>query len=368
MHLASLHLANFKNYETAELQFSEEINCFVGENGSGKTNLLDAIYYLSLSKSAFNSVDGQNMRHGEAFFGITGHFEKEGKKEKVQCSLKSGEKKTLKLNGQAYEKISEHIGVFPCILIAPNDTDIIRDGSEERRKFFDSILSQIDKLYLDELMRYNRLLKHRNALLKQFGERRYRDDDQLEPFSVELVISAKIISEKRERFLRDFEPSFQKHYQNLTDSKEKVSLRYESEVSDELFEEKFNQNVAKDIAYQRTTMGVHTDDFLFRIENHPLKKFGSQGQQKSYLIALKLAQFDLIQERLQMKPILLLDDIFDKLDDARIAKLMKMVADEAFGQLFVTDARPERTEKIFEDLRSKISIFSVLKGEVSPLL
>lgn len=366
MHLHKLHLVNFKNYSLAELDFSAGINCFVGDNGSGKTNLLDAIHYLSLSKSAFNSVDQQNIRHGEVFFGINGKFIKHEETTKVQCSLKTGEKKSLKLDGKPYEKISEHIGAFPCILIAPNDTDVIREGSEERRRFFDSLLSQVDKVYLDELLRYNRALKHRNALLKLFAEQHIRDPDRLEPFTVQLIQSGKLIYQKRRALIEAFEPIFQRHYQFLTESSEIVSLRYTSELSDEDYEKQFQEQVSKDIAYHRTTMGTHTDDFVFKIEGRALKKFGSQGQQKSYLIALKLAQFELITSWIGIKPLLLLDDIFDKLDDKRINKLMEMVASDTFGQLFVTDARPERTLTIFANLPTEITIFKVNKGEIAP--
>lgn len=366
MHLHKLHLVNFKNYTTVELDLSAGINCFVGENGSGKTNLLDAIHYLSLSKSAFNSVDQQNVRHGEAYFGINGKFLKNEELTKVQCSLKAGEKKSLKLDGKPYEKISEHIGLFPCILIAPNDTDIIREGSEERRRFFDSLLSQVDKAYLDELLRYNRALKHRNALLKLFAEQHIRDLDRLEPFTVQLIQSGQFIFQKRQALIEAFEPIFQRHYQFLTESSEVVSLKYTSELSDKDYEVQFQEQVSKDIAYHRTTMGTHTDDFVFKIEGRALKKFGSQGQQKSYLIALKLAQFELIKNWLGIKPLLLLDDIFDKLDDKRINKLMEMVASDTFGQLFVTDARPERTLTIFAQLTAEITIFKVNKGEITP--
>lgn len=379
MHLESLELLNFKNYEEIKLQFSPEINCLVGSNGSGKTNMLDAIHYLSLTKSAFNAIDSQNIRHEADFMVIRGTFLKTDfgsetskqtdaarkiKSETIHCSLQQGQRKILKHNKKVYDKISEHIGRYPVVLITPNDTDVIREGSETRRKFFDSILSQLDQQYLQDLLQYNHNLKQRNSLLKQFAERSSFDKDLLEPYNQHLLRLGKTILAARKNFLKEYMPYFLNHYQNLTDGKEIVSVRYESNLDVDNPAEVLHKSLRRDLILQRSNIGIHKDDYIFDIEGHALKKFGSQGQQKSFVIALKLAQFDLIRKHKGFKPILLLDDIFDKLDDHRIAKLMELVSGHTFGQLFVTDARPERTERIFEQLtNTEVMIFKIADGQ-----
>lgn len=364
MHLESLELLNFKNYEEIKLQFSPEINCLVGSNGSGKTNMLDAIHYLSLTKSAFNPIDSQNIRHEADFMVIRGEFSKAEKKESIQCSLQQGQRKLFKHNKKVYDKISEHIGRYPVVFIAPNDTDVIREGSETRRKFFDSILSQLDQQYLQWLLQYNHNLKQRNSLLKQFAERHSFDKDLLEPYNQQLLSLGLNLREARKNFLEEYLPYFLNHYQNLSGGQETVSIRYESNLNVDKPAEALHQSLRRDLILQRSNIGTHKDDYIFEIEGHPLKKFGSQGQQKSFVIALKLAQFDLIRQHKDFKPILLLDDIFDKLDDQRIAKLMELVSGHTFGQLFVTDARPERTERIFEQLRdTEVKVFKIAGGE-----
>ena len=384
MHLESLELLNFKNYEEIKLNFSPDINCLVGNNGSGKTNMLDAIHYLSLTRSAFNTVDVQNIRHQENFMVIRGSFrssdsqngnsldeepfhdapQKKGKSETIQCSLQLGQRKVVKHNKKAYDKIGEHIGRFPVVLIAPNDTDVIREGSETRRKFFDSILSQIDQQYLQWLMQYNHTLKQRNSLLKHFSETHTLDRDLLEPYNQQLLSLGKSLLQARKAFLQDYLPYFLGHYQNLSEGREEVRIAYESNLDVENPEKDLANSLRRDLALQRTNVGIHKDDYVFEIAGHPLKKFGSQGQQKSFVIALKLAQFDIIRQHKGFKPILLLDDIFDKLDDLRIAKLMELVSGHTFGQLFVTDARPERTERIFQQLpNTEVVIYKIQDGK-----
>ena len=365
MWLEKIEILNYKNYETVKLDFSAQINSFVGSNGSGKTNLLDAIYYLSLTKSAFSSDEQQNIRHGADLFLIKGSFLLNDEPHKIQFSLQQGQKKVAKNSKKVYEKLSEHIGLFPVVLIAPNDTDIIRDGSDARRKFFDGIISQINAAYLEHLLQYNHWLKQRNSLLKQFAERNYFDKDLLETYNEPLLATGKLIHDTRKSFLQKFFPYFDNHYQNLSDQKEGVGIQYQSDLDQEGFDQAFKNNLKKDRALQRTTMGIHKDDFLFEINGHPLKKFGSQGQQKSYVIALKLAQFDSIKAEKNIKPILLLDDIFDKLDDKRIEKLTEMVVHHSFGQLFVTDARPERTSSIFEQVEADKKTFYIEGGKVT---
>jgi DNA replication and repair protein RecF len=364
MYLEKISLLNFKNYEELALTFSPEVNFFTGSNGSGKTNLLDAIYYLSFSKSAFNSSDAQNIKHEADFFMIQGNYMRKGKKDQVQCNFSQGQKKILKLNKSIYDKFSDHIGQFPSVLISPYDTDLIREGSEERRKFFDAIISQLDHLYLHEIIKHNQLLKQRNSLLKQFNEKNYVDKDLLDSYNIPLLQCGTFIYNRRKKFLAEFTPVFLTHYENLSEKKEDVTLTYYSQLDSDNFEKDFHDSLKKDIALQRTTRGTHRDDFIFKIGDHPLKNLGSQGQQKSFVIALKLAQFDIIKNDKGIKPLLLLDDIFDKLDDQRINKMMQMVADHSFGQIFITDARIDRSEKFFSQLYSKISIFKIDKGKV----
>lgn len=365
MWLENISLLNFKNYEELDLSFSEQINCLVGENGSGKTNLLDAIYYLSLTKSAFSSTEAQNIRHDESFFVVKGSFHKNHEKYNVQFSLQNGQKKQFKNSRIPYEKLSEHIGLFPVVLITPDDTDIIKGGSEIRRKFYDGIISQIDGDYLDNLLRYNHTLKQRNSLLKQFAEQNYYDNDLLDSYSDQLLDTGERIYTYRKAFLDKFFPAFINHYNNLSGQKEEVKITYQSDFDESQFKKQFYKNYRRDLIAQRTTQGIHKDEYLFEINSFPVKKYGSQGQQKSFVIALKLSQFDIIKEEKKVKPILLLDDVFDKLDDFRIGKLSEMVAAQSFGQLFVTDARPERTYQIFEPILAEKKVFTIHMGKVT---
>ncbi|MGK7395863.1 MAG: DNA replication/repair protein RecF [Candidatus Cyclobacteriaceae bacterium M3_2C_046] len=364
MYLQNIKLSNFKNYEEADLSFSPQINCLLGNNGSGKTNLLDAIHYLSLTKSAFNPVDSQNIKHGAPFFFIKGVYFRHDKTETVLCNLKAGQKKTVKINNKPYSRLGEHVGKFPLVMVVPDDQDLVREGSEVRRKFFDNLISQVNQEYLQNLISYYHYLKQRNALLKQFSEKNYFDQDLLMPYNQQIISLGKAIYRKRTDFMEAFIQPFKQHYLNLTSGKESVDLKYQSDLEHDEFDLSFKQNLSKDIALQRTTAGVHRDDYQFRINRFPLKKFGSQGQQKSFVIALKLAKFDLIKQVSGIPPILLLDDIFDKLDESRMNKLMKMVGNQAFGQLFVTDARPERSQKIFKHLGIEVRFYKVDQGNV----
>lgn len=368
MRLENISLINFKNYSELSLRFSPQVNCFMGENGSGKTNLLDAIFYLSMSKSAFNSIDQQNIKHDAPYFMIKGEFRVKGKNFEIQCVQKAGQKKILKNNREIYEKLSDHIGKFPLVLVAPDDTDLIRESGDARRKFLDSIISQLDASYLNNLIRYNHFLKQRNSLLKQFAIKNYVDYDLLEPYDHNLLKIGKDVFEIRKSFIKNFIPVFSDHYLNLSEGKEKTSIMYQSELAEENFAKDFLQSRKKDMLLQRTTMGIHKDDLKFEIEDYPLKKFGSQGQQKSFLIALKLAHYDIIKKEKSFHPLLLLDDIFDKLDDQRISKLLEMVSGDRFGQLFVTDARPERTINIFSSIQSEVKFFKISNGTVEDVL
>ncbi|WP_299465188.1 DNA replication/repair protein RecF [uncultured Microscilla sp.] len=364
MFLEKINLLNFKNYEMLDLDFSSSVNCIVGDNGSGKTNLLDAIYYLSMSKGAFGGGNTQHVLHKEDFFMVKGVFQAKDLDYEVTCGYKKGQAKVFKVNQKQYDKISDHIGRFPVVLIAPNDTDTITEGSELRRKFFDSIISQLDKNYLINLIQYTHHLKQRNSLLKQFAERNFVDRSLIDTYNHKLIALGKAICDKRQEFITEFAPIFREHYQELTENKEITALVYQSQFLEEHYADDFRQALPDDLRLQRTTRGIHKDDYDFLIDDHLLRKFGSQGQQKSYIIALKLAHFDIIKNYTFMKPILLLDDIFDKLDDKRMDKLMRKVAAHTFGQIFITDARPERTQTVFEHIDVEKRIFTIAKGEV----
>jgi DNA replication and repair protein RecF len=356
MFLSQIRLLNFKNHEEASIPFCENLNCIVGENGTGKTNLLDAIHYLCMTKSAFNSVEQQNIRHNEHYFMISGTFLKDTHKHEVVIAYQQGKKK-IKINKKEYDKAAEHIGQFPCVIIAPNDDELIREGSEERRKFFDNVICQADSHYLYQLIRYNHALKQRNALLKVFFEKNNYQADLIEPYNVIITALAVEIYEKRKTCVAEFLPFFAEHYRYISGEKEHVSLEYQTKVTSTDFEKEFEAALRQDILLQRTTKGIHKDDYEFLIEGYPLKKYGSQGQQKSYVTALKLAQFDYKTVKKGIKPILLLDDIFDKLDDNRIAKLLEMITKGKFGQVFLTDARPERSKQFFNGLSGEVFFY-----------
>jgi len=355
MHIEKLSLINFKNYKELDLDFSNRINCILGKNGSGKTNLLDAIYYLSATKSAINTVDSQNIRFKQGFFSIVASLQKKDRLFKIQCALKHGQKKIFKVNGVEYEKLKEHIGKFPVIFILPNDTDLVREGSEIRRKYFDQMISQLNSEYLDALINYNHALKQRNSLLKSFAEKQKIDKLLIEPYDQKLLQHGKFIYQTRQQFLKKLLPLFSERFQSISANQENVSLEYESDLSTENFESKFKNNLDRDLLMQRTILGVHKDDYKFKITGRQLKKFGSQGQQKSFVIALKLSHFDILRLN-EHKPILLLDDIFDKLDSFRISYLLDMIKNKDFGQVFITDARADRTKEILDtnDIESKI--------------
>jgi len=367
MFIESIKLLNFRNYEELNINFSNKINCFSGKNGAGKTNLLDAVYYLSLTKSAFNSKDVENINFGNDFFSIKGEFKINDRRHQVLCSFNKGQKKIFQTDHQDYGKLSEHIGRFPLVLIAPNDTDIIRDHSENRRKFFDGIISQMSKKYLNGLLNYKKVLIQRNALLKQFAYTGSIDEDLLTPYNLQMVSFGKDIFNERSKFLKRYLPVFTEHYRQLSDRSEKVSIRYESDLLKEYTADTLLKNLSRDILLQRTSSGIHRDDYKFEINDHHLKRYGSQGQQKSFLIALKMAQFELIKKEKKFNPILLLDDIFDKLDEIRIKKLLNMVNSKSFGQLFISDAKAGRTKALLESYGFPARYFVIENNVVNNL-
>jgi len=359
MILNTLSLINYKNFESQTFSFDSKINCFVGQNGVGKTNTLDAIYHLSFGKSYFNPIATQNIKHDEDFFVVDGIFNKDGRQEKIVVSLKRGQKKIIKRNGKIYDKFSEHIGFIPLVIISPADRDLIIEGSDTRRKFMDSVISQSNKNYLNLLINYNKVLSQRNALLKYFALNNTFNAQTLEVYNEQLHTYASEIFTIRDAFLNSFIPIFRMHYNTISNHNEEVNLSYQSDLFDDNLKVLLKSNIQKDKVLQYTSVGIHKDDLKFEIENYPIKKFGSQGQQKSFLIALKLAEFDFIKEQSGVTPILLLDDIFDKLDEIRVAQIIHLVDDDHFGQIFISDTHAERTENVVKQIHQSYKIFKL---------
>lgn len=362
MRLEKLQLLNFKNYREVDLNFSSRINVLVGKNGSGKTNLLDAIFYLAFTKSAF-STDPHCILHNENYFMVKGAFRTGPDVSEIISSVQIGARKVFREGINEYQKLSEHIGKYPVILVAPDDVDLVKDGSEPRRRFFDSIISQLDNRYLEDLIQYNHALKQRNSLLKMFNEGGNVDWLALESYDHILIRFGSSIFQKRKQFVKEFLPVFRRFYQFIVEENEDTDLNYFSELEDRDFMEGLMATRQKDIALQRTSFGIHRDDFHFSLGQGDLKKLGSQGQQKSFVISLKLAQFEILKKHKGFKPILLLDDIFDKLDDFRIARLLELISSE-LGQLFITDARPDRTKGLLEQVHAEAFTFTIDRGEV----
>lgn len=357
MFLKSLSLVNYKNFNSASFDFDSKINCLVGHNGVGKTNILDSIYHLSFGKSYFNPITSQNINHEADFFVIDGILEKDGREEHILVSAKRGQKKVIKRNNKAYEKFSEHIGFIPAVIISPGDRDLIIEGSETRRKFMDGVISQSDQEYLNALIQYSKVVAQRNALLKFFAANNTFDRDTLEIYNSQMSELGKLLFEKRKTFLEEFIPIFNRRYSEIANQKEQVAIQYKSQLFEKPITSLLEENLQKDMALQYTSVGVHKDDLSFEIEGHPIKKFGSQGQQKSFLIALKLAQFDFIQSISKGSPILLLDDIFDKLDEQRVAHIVALVAENELGQIFISDTHADRTEKVVRESNQSYKMF-----------
>ena len=364
MYLENLKLLNFKNYSEVDISLSEHINCFLGKNGQGKTNLLDAIFYLAFCKSYFNPIDSQLIKNNESFFTLQGIFKREDEKVKIHVGLKKGQKKQLKKNKKVYEKLADHIGLIPLVMISPSDSLLIIEGSETRRRFLDLIISQYNRQYLDHLIKYNKALAQRNRLLKKFMEIRRFDETSLEIWDEQLIKYGEPIHNSRNEFLIDFMPLFQKHYEDISGNNEKVQLVYDSPLAENSFKNILLVARDKDKRVTYSTVGVHKDDLRFEIENKSLKKFGSQGQQKTYLLALKLAQAEFLKNYKSIAPILLLDDIYDKLDEERIEKLMQVVQKEWFGQVFISDTHTTRLPDLFKSINTEFKSFVIENGEV----
>jgi len=363
MYLQELSLINFKNYSQTELSLSPKINCFIGQNGVGKTNLLDAIYYLSMCKSYLNPIDSQNIKYDENFFVLQGDYLLKEKHENIYCGLKKNKKKQFKRNKKEYQKLSDHIGLLPIVMISPLDNSLILEGSDERRKFMDSVISQYDKVYLDNLIKYNRALVQRNKLLKDFFQNRNFDADTIDIWDEQLVALGEKVYNTRVKFVEELIPIFQEYYTRISGNRETVQLVYDSQLHEGEFREILKNALDKDRIVQHTTVGIHKDDLILTLEKYPIKKAGSQGQQKTYLVSLKLAQFDFIKQLSGFKPILLLDDIFDKFDKTRVRQIIELVAENHFGQIFITDTSQDRLDEILTEIKIPHNIFVIESAE-----
>lgn len=368
MVLKEISLLGFKNYEQSEAHFSHRVNCLTGPNGEGKTNVLDAIYYLAFCKSYFNPIDSQNIRHNDAFFMIQGLFSTEDGSTEIYCAQKRGQKKQFKKNKKEYERLADHIGYIPLVMISPYDSELIEGGSESRRKFIDSVISQYNKSYLEDLIYYNRALSQRNAQLKSFARNRTGSRSDIEVWDEQLAAYGEKIFAARRKFIESFIPIFNKYYQLISGGKEEVTVEYESKLFESNLKSLLYNNYEKDCRMEYTTAGIHKDDLAFQIASFPIKKYASQGQQKTYLLALKFAQYDFIKTVKGIKPLLLLDDIYDKLDDERVTSLMKLVSGNDFGQLFITDTNEERIANIFKKLDVPFKMFSVMAGKLNEVV
>lgn len=363
MILKRISILNFKNIQQAELTFSTKMNCFIGHNGVGKTNLLDAIYYLSFCKSSTNPIDSQIIRHGQEFFVVQGFYEQEDKTpEEIYCGMKRGRKKQFKRNKKEYQRLAEHIGFIPLVIVSPSDSTLITGGSEERRRFMDLVISQYDRGYLDALVRYNKALLQRNSMLKAEEE---PDPELMNVWEEMMATSGKLIYEKRAMFINEFIPIFQRYYSFISNDQEMVSLTYQSHAQRGELADIIRESRAKDRIVGYSLHGIQKDELEMQLGEFPIKREGSQGQNKTYLIALKLAQFDFLKRTgSQTTPLLLLDDIFDKLDSSRVEQIVKLVSGEEFGQIFITDTNREHLDSILQNMKQSYKLFEVENGEI----
>lgn len=359
MYLKDLHILNFKSWEEAKFDFSPKLNCFVGLNGSGKTNLLDAIHYLSLTKSYFSNRDNRSIKNEADFFMIEANLSRKEEDVQLYCALKKGQKKVFRKDKKEYERLSDHIGYFPAVVISPYDRDLITDSADTRRRFMDNVISQGNNVYLHHLMRYNKALQQRNSLLKYFAANHKFDADSLGIYDHQLAEHGEYIYQQRLDFVEALKPRLQHYYALISQGREEASIDYQSQKHHATFEAMFSESLAKDRAVQYTSAGLHRDDLILKLDGNSIKHFGSQGQQKSLLIALKLAQYEFIRDHQNLVPVLLLDDIFDKLDERRVATLVKLVHDEDFGQIFITDTHPVRTVELVKQIDANAKIFEI---------
>jgi len=364
MWLKRISILNYKNLEQAELAFSRKMNCIIGKNGMGKTNLMDAVYYLSFCKSATNPIDSQNIRHEQDFFVLQGFYETEdGDPEEVYCGLKRRQKKQFKRNKKEYTRLSDHIGLIPLVMVSPADTLLIAGGSEERRRFMDVVISQFDREYLDALIRYNKALVQRNTLLKAELE---PDEELMNVWEEMMASTGEVVFRKRQQFIDEFIPIFQSYYSYISQNQEEVKLSYQSHAAEGDLLALLRTNRQRDRVMGYSLKGIHKDDLIMQLGEFPMKREGSQGQNKTYLIALKLAQFEFLKRTGSgTTPLILLDDIFDKLDALRVEQIVKLVAGDNFGQIFITDTNRDHLDRILKKIEGDYKLFEVENGEVS---
>ncbi len=363
MKIERLTILNYKNIEQAEMTFSATINCFVGDNGAGKTNVLDALHYLSLCRSAMGMSDGQTIRHGEDFFMLSGEYATDaGSAQSVVCSFKRGAGKRVKRNAKEYERLSDHVGVVPVVMVSPSDTYLVNESPEERRVWLNRFISTADQTYLVALIGYNRILEERNKLLKQegFGVQR----EVLDAYDAQMVKYGNTIYELRKSTIERLQPIVAEYYAIISGDREKVELEYRSELAETPFEDILLKERDRDEALGYTSAGIHRDDVVMTIGGYPLRKYGSQGQQKSFIIALKLAQCTLLAQNNGERPILLLDDLFDKLDTSRLGALINFVQSGKFGQIFISDCNPQRLTSILDSCQADYQLFKVDNGNI----
>lgn len=360
MRIKKLSLINFKNLEQAEISFGERINCIVGDNGTCKTNIVDAVYYLSMCKSALSMSDAQCVMHGKDFFVAEGYYESRAlRSEVISCAYTRGSQKVVKRNGKPYTRLSEHVGVVPVVMVSPFDSGLICDAAEERRRFLNLFISQFDTRYLSALIRYNAVLAERNRLLKLSP-----DESVLQIYDMQMAESAAVINTIRQDVAQQLCKVVAHYYTLLSGGREEVGLEYRSELNITPLDVLLKASRERDIINGYTSCGIHRDDLLFTIDGYPLRRFGSQGQQKSFVVALKLAQCRIIAERCGEEPILLLDDIFDRLDRGRVVELVRTVADKSFGQVVITDCNKERMEQVLHQVGIDYRLIEVSHGRV----
>ncbi len=360
MHLKYLSISQYKNISYKTYDFESKINCFIGDNGKGKSNILDAIYNLSFGKSYFNTVAVQNIQFGKDYYTIEGRYDRENQELKILSAIKKGQKKILKKNGKIYDKISDHIGLIPTVIITPADRNLILEGSETRRKFIDGVIGQTNSLFLQKLIDYNKILIQRNSLLKFFYLNNTFDSNTIDIYNKQLVERSQLIFEKRKEFLENFIPVFKRFYKYISGKNENISINYESHLFDDSHISLLEKSIKKDRLVQYTSTGIHKDDIIFLLEKNPIKKFGSQGQQKTFLIALKLAQFEFLKNQTGQSPILLFDDAFDKLDQNRVTQIISLVDEKNFGQIFITDTHKDRILKALKKIKSSFEIYKLI--------
>lgn len=360
MYLKKISLLNFKNIAEEELALCPGVNCLVGDNGAGKTNVLDAVHYLSMCKSSLQTTDTQSIRHGADFFMTEGHYLTDGgKNEVVACTFSRKGGKILKRNGKEYERLADHVGLIPAVIVSPADSALISDAADERRRYLNGFISQLDRGYLSSLMRYNAVLAERNKLLKMRP-----DEVMLQIYDMQLCEHGGAIHRRRQEYVERLQPVVAEYYKILSGDREQVELHYKSELNECSYADLLLAARQKDQINEFTTSGIHRDDLTLRIGGYPLRKYGSQGQQKSFLIALKLAQYAIVAGEKGEKPILLLDDLFDKLDAGRVEQLIRLVAEETFGQILITDCNPTRLRAILDEAGGTYTLFTVGEGEI----